>query len=56
VLGNVTLPQIAFFAVLICALVLFVTEWIRTDVVAVLVVVALYATRVLTAEEALSRV
>src|SRR6185436_15356825 len=43
-----------FTAVLIIALVLFVTEWIRTDVVAVLVVVALYALRVLKPEEALS--
>ena len=40
--------------ILIVALVLFVTEWIRTDVVAVLVVVALYVTRVLKPEEALS--
>jgi di/tricarboxylate transporter len=46
--------QIAFFAILIVALALFVTEWIRTDVVAVLIVVALYVTRVLKPEEALS--
>lgn len=46
--------QIAFLLILIVALLLFITEWIRTDVVAVLIVVALYATRVLTAEEALS--
>ncbi|HEX3084532.1 MAG TPA: SLC13 family permease, partial [Pyrinomonadaceae bacterium] len=46
--------QIAFFVILIIALALFVTEWIRTDVVAVLVVIALYVTRVLKPEEALS--
>src|SRR5256714_6691678 len=46
--------QIAFLAILIIALVLFVTEWIRTDVVAVLIVIALYVTRVLKADEALS--
>src|SRR5205085_11097461 len=45
---------IAFFAILIIALVLFVTEWIRTDVVAVLIVIALYLTRVLKADDALS--
>jgi di/tricarboxylate transporter len=46
--------QIAFFVILIVALTLFVTEWIRTDVVAVLVVIALYVARVLKPEEALS--
>src|SRR5256714_6427128 len=46
--------QIAFLAILIIALVLFVTEWIRTDVVAVLIVIALYVTRVLKPDEALS--
>lgn len=46
--------QIFFFLILIAALVLFITEWIRTDLVAVMVVVALYATRVLSAEDALS--
>lgn len=52
--ANVNPQQIAFFAILIVALALFMTEWIRTDVVAVLVVVALYVTRVLKPEEALS--
>ena len=46
--------QIAFFAILIIALTLFVTEWIRTDLVAVGIVIALYVTRVLKADEALS--
>jgi di/tricarboxylate transporter len=54
VIGNLNPQQIAFLAILIGALVLFVTEWIRTDVVAVLIIVALYATRVLKPEEALS--
>ena len=56
VIGNLNTPQIAFFAILIIALVLFLTEWIRTDVVAVLVIIALYVTRVLKPEEALSGV
>jgi di/tricarboxylate transporter len=52
--ANVNPQQIAFLLILLLALVLFVTEWIRTDVVAVLIVLALYATRVLKPEEALS--
>jgi di/tricarboxylate transporter len=43
-----------FFIVLIAALVLFITEWIRADLVAVMVVITLAVTRILTAEEALS--
>jgi len=54
VIGNLNPQQIAFFAILIIALVLFVTEWIRTDVVAVLIIIALYVTRVLKPEDALS--
>ncbi len=46
--------QIFFLVILVAAIVLFVTEWIRTDVVAVLIVIALYATRVLSAQDALS--
>jgi len=46
--------QIFFFLILIAAFVLFITEWIRTDVVAVLIVVALYATRILKPSEALA--
>ena len=46
--------QILFLLVLFVALVLFITEWIRTDLVAVLVMLALYVTRVLKPEEALS--
>jgi di/tricarboxylate transporter len=54
VLTSLTHQQLWFFAILIIALVLFITEWIRTDVVAVMIVVALYATRVLKADEALA--
>ena len=46
--------QVLFFLILIVALVLFITEWIRTDIVAVLIVVALYATRILKPSEALA--
>src|SRR5437763_7347985 len=53
-IGNLNPQQIAFFAILIVALFLFVTEWIRTDLVAVLIVVALYVARVLKSDEALS--
>jgi di/tricarboxylate transporter len=47
-------PQILFLLILIAAIVLFVTEWIRTDIVAVMVVIALYVTHVLDAKDALS--
>lgn len=46
--------QIAFLLILILAIVLFITEWIRTDVLAVMIVIALYVTRILKPEEALS--
>ena len=52
--SNINPQQITFSVILIIALVLFVTEWIRTDVVAVLIVIALYVTRVLKTDEALS--
>ena len=52
--ANVNPQQIAFLLILIGAILLFVTEWIRTDLVALLVVVALYLTRVLKPDEALS--
>jgi di/tricarboxylate transporter len=54
VFANVNPQQIWFLVILIVALVLFITEWIRTDVVAVMIVVALYVTRVLKADEALA--
>jgi di/tricarboxylate transporter len=46
--------QIFFLLILIAAIVLFMTEWIRTDVVAVMIVIALYVARVLDAKDALS--
>jgi di/tricarboxylate transporter len=46
--------QILFLLILISAVVLFMTEWIRTDIVAVMVVIALYVSRVLDAKDALS--
>ena len=46
--------QILFLLILVAAIVLFMTEWIRTDVVAVMIVIALYVARVLDPKEALS--
>ncbi|HEY3102735.1 MAG TPA: SLC13 family permease [Pyrinomonadaceae bacterium] len=46
--------QIIFLLILLAAVVLFITEWIRTDLVAVMVVVALYVTRVLEPKDVLS--
>ncbi|HKP36851.1 MAG TPA: SLC13 family permease [Pyrinomonadaceae bacterium] len=53
-LKSLSPQQIFFFLILAGALLLFITEWIRTDIVAVMIVVALYATRVLDPKEALS--
>lgn len=48
-------PQQTFFLlILVAAIALFVTEWIRTDLVALMIVIALYATRVLEPKDALS--
>jgi di/tricarboxylate transporter len=49
-----TLEMGIVLAVLIAAVVLFITEWIRVDVVALAVVVVLMVSGVLSAEEALS--
>lgn len=46
--------QIIFLLILTGAILLFITEWIRTDLVALLIVIALYVSRVLKPEEALS--
>jgi Na+/H+ antiporter NhaD/arsenite permease-like protein len=46
--------QIFFLLILLAAVVLFITEWIRTYLVAVMAVVALYVTRVLEPRDALS--
>jgi len=47
-------PQIFYLLILLAAIILFITEWIRTDLVALLIVIALYLTRVLKPEEALA--
>ena len=46
--------QVFFLLILTAAILLFITEWIRSDLVAVMVVVALYITRVLEPRDALS--
>jgi di/tricarboxylate transporter len=46
--------QVIFLIILAVALVLFITEWIRPDIVAVLIVIALYGARILSAQEAVS--
>ena len=52
--ADLSPQQLWFFVILIAALALFMTEWIRTDVVAVMIVVALYVTRISKADEALA--
>jgi di/tricarboxylate transporter len=54
VFGGLNPQQIVFLAILAIALVLFITEWVRPDVAAVLVVIALYLSRTLKPDEALS--
>jgi di/tricarboxylate transporter len=49
---ELTLPILIVFAVLGAALVLFVTEWLRVDVVAILMVLVLVATGILEPAEA----
>jgi hypothetical protein len=46
--------QLTLFAILIGAIVLLFTEWIRIDLVAILIILALSLTGVLTPDEALS--
>jgi di/tricarboxylate transporter len=46
--------QLILFAILLASIVLLLTEWIRIDLVAVLIILALSLTGVLTPEEALS--
>jgi di/tricarboxylate transporter len=52
--NGLSLQQASFFAILLVAVALLLTERIRNDVVAVLVVLALAATRVLTPKEAVA--
>jgi di/tricarboxylate transporter len=52
--ANLNPQQIVFLTILVIAFFLFLTEWIRNDLVAVMIVLALYLTRLLTPAEALS--
>lgn len=52
--GALPPPQLVFFAILLVSFVLLVTEKLRNDVVAVLIVIALASTRLLSPAEALS--
>ena len=52
--ASLSQQQIFFLVILIIAFILFLTEWLRNDIVAVLIVLALYVTRVLSPAEALS--
>jgi len=53
-LASLSFQQISFFIILLAALFLFFTKWVRNDLVAIFIIVALYATRILSSEEALS--
>jgi di/tricarboxylate transporter len=52
--GDFPTPQLVFFAILIAAFVLLLTEKLRNDVVAVLIVIALAVTGLLSPAQALS--
>ena len=52
--GELTSAQIWVFIILVVAFALLITERIRTDVVALLIVLSLYVTQALSAQEALS--
>jgi di/tricarboxylate transporter len=53
-LEHLSVPQLSFLAILFVAFALLVTEWLRNDVVAILIILALAITRVLTPSEALA--
>jgi hypothetical protein len=53
-IGGLTPQQLAFFAILVVGFALLLTEWLRADVVGVLLVLSLYGTGVLEARQALS--
>ena len=53
-LAELTFQQITFFALLIAAFGLLLTEWLRNDVVAVLIILSLALTKLLKPSEALS--
>src|SRR6185295_10060142 len=54
ILSMLNAPQISFLIILVVAFTLLITERIRSDLVAVLIVLSLAVTRVLTPAEALS--
>jgi di/tricarboxylate transporter len=54
ILEPLSVPQLGFLAILLVAFGLLVTEWLRHDIVAVLIILALATTRVLTPSEALA--
>src|SRR5688572_19536037 len=54
VMGSVEAPQLVFFAILAIAFVLLITEKLRNDVVAVLIVISLAVSGLLKPEQALS--
>ena len=53
-LEHLSVQQLSFLAILVVAFGLLVTEWLRNDVVAILIVLALAITHVLTPSEALA--
>ena len=53
-LEPLRVPQLSFLAILLVAFGLLVTEWLRHDMVAVLIILALAITRVLKLSEALA--
>jgi di/tricarboxylate transporter len=54
VLDTLTTPQLSFIVILVVAFGLLLTEWIRNDVVAVLIILALSISRVVSPSEALA--
>jgi di/tricarboxylate transporter len=53
-LDHLSVPQLSFLVILFVAFGLLVTEWLRNDVVAILIILALAIARVLTPSQALA--
>jgi di/tricarboxylate transporter len=53
-LEHLSLQQLSFFVILLVAFGLLITEWIRNDIVAILIILALAISRVLKPSEALA--
>ena len=53
-LGSLTTQQLTFFAILVAAFGLLLTEKLRNDVVAVIIILALYVTGLLKPDDALA--